>query len=264
MTDNAIKDITKKSIVVAKNEMTKYLRGKKILVIAGIMILALVGLTGVGIIVGDEILNDTKVFTSIYMVFASFIMGLIAVLFASTAIVSEFEERTALITFTKPIRRSSIFLGKFIATSLLGILFVIIYFVAVALLSFIVTGEILPELLTSMGLALLYMMGFTGVALLLSSVTKKGIIAILLAFVIILLVLPLITMLIAAALGGMDAVASDDFSSAWFMLDVAGSDIVNIFNENGDVKVFTSAAVMAAWCAVTTIASYLLFRRRDF
>ena len=267
MAENVIKDMTKKSFVVTKNEIKKYLRGKKILIISGIIILVLALTTILPYAIGDGLSDQPLVLAHDYMMLMDFIIAVIAILFAATTIVSEFEERTALITFTKPIRRSSIFLGKFVATSLIGALFVIIYFMAVALISLCVTGEIASELFTSMGLALLYMMGVTGVALLLSSVMKKSSNATLIAFVVLIVILPIITHSIVAALGDVimvgEQITGIDYGSVWWMLDVAGYDIGGVL-EGADVNVLTSAGVMVAWCTIATILSYILFRRRDF
>jgi len=254
--NNAFVDITKKSVVVAKNELKKYLRGKKILICAGLMIFILAIMISVPYLLGDGLPEDPLSIAFMFTMFAYLLAAMTAILFAATAIVSEFEERTALITFTKPVRRSSIFLGKFMASSLIAIVFVLLYFVAVIVVSLCVTGEVAPELYTAIGLTLLYTMACTGLAMLFSSIMKKGSTATLLTLMTLFLLLSIISQVVSMALS--------DPNSVWWMLDTVAMDIFGVLNSSNSIDVLKSASVMIGWCAIPTVLSYLIFRRKNF
>ena len=255
MSDSFFVDTVKKSTIVAKNEMKKYLRGKKILINVGILIVLLALVVSLPYIFGDGLPKDAMVLSSGFANFVGLFALLTAILFGATTIVSEFEERTALITFTKPIRRSSIFLGKLVATTAIGAVFIIVYYLAIAAISLIVAGEVVSELFASMVIALAYMMSTIGLSMFLSSVVKKGSTATLITFMLLIMILPILTITLAVSLG--------DESSIWWMLDMVAGDIVNVFG--GDpVNIAKTVGVLLGWFAIPTVLSFLIFRRKNF
>lgn len=138
------------------------------------MVLVLALLTGMPYLFGGELPDTTTTLSSYYASFVVILVLLFATLFSSTSLVSEFEERTALILFTRPIKKSSILLGKLMASMVVGIIAVGIYYLVTAIISFIVAGGVASDLFVSFGLAVLYLFCMSGIALLISSVMKKG------------------------------------------------------------------------------------------
>jgi ABC-2 type transport system permease protein len=175
---------------------------------------------------------------------------LAATLFTSGTISSEFEERTALILFTKPLRKWSIFLGKFLASYILGLIFMAVYYLVVAVVSLAVTGTVASELAMSMALSIAYLVGVNGLAILISSVSKKSSTAAILTFVTLLLIISIITNVL-------DMYNVD----TWFMLDNAADHIYSCMT--GESGSGTAAAVMLIW-GITLFAGYSIFKKREF
>jgi len=98
----------KQSYVVMKNEIVKFTRGKKMLLFTALIFLVLILLTAVPYLLGDGLTDNATELAASYSSFVALIVLLFATLFASTSLVSEFEERTALILFTRPVKKSSI------------------------------------------------------------------------------------------------------------------------------------------------------------
>jgi len=252
MSKNIVVDVTKKSVIVAKNEFTKYLRGKKLILCAGIMILILAMLAILPYVFGDGLPEEPWELTLLFVFFANLVVILTATLFGSTTIVSEYEERTALITFTKPIRKISIFLGKFVAAAVVGMLFTLAYYVATIAICYAVTGTIASETFSSLGLALLYVFAAMGVAMLISSAMKKGSSATIMTFITLLLLMTVLSFALSASV------------ETWWMLDQAADMIIHVFEGTGTMSVMTAAGVMVTWGIVTSVLSYVLFKRRNF
>lgn len=255
-------DDFRQSYVVMKNEFIKFVRGKKILLFAGIIVLVLALLTVMPYVFGDGLSKDSAELVSTYIMFSSFIVLLSAALFASSAIVSEYEERTALVLFTKPLNKWSIFLGKYAASAVMGIAFIAFYYLVTAVISLAVTGGVVGALFTSLGLAILYTLAACGVAMLISSVMKRSSVSTLLAFVLLLMLLPMMSLLMGTSV------------DVWWMLDQAGNAISGVLPSTGfdgeliaamtSSEILRSAGVMVGWAAVSSVIAYILFRRRQF
>jgi ABC-type transport system involved in multi-copper enzyme maturation, permease component len=252
MSNNIVVDVTKKSAIVAKNEFTKYLRGKKLILCAGIMVLILGMISILPYVFGDGLPKESWELTYLFVFFADLIVILTATLFGSTTIVSEYEERTALITFTKPIRKISIFLGKFVAAAVVGILFTLIYYAATMAICYAVTGEIASATFNSMGLALLYVFATMGVAMLISSAMKKSSSATIMTFITLLLLMTVLSYALSSSV------------ETWWMLDQAKEMIMDVVEGTETMSIMTAVGVMIAWGTVTSVLSYVLFKRRDF
>lgn len=243
----------KQAYIVMKNEMVKFTRGKKILVYGALMVLVLALLTGMPYLFGGELPDTTTTLSSYYASFVVILVLLFATLFSSTSLVSEFEERTALILFTRPIKKSSILLGKLMASMVVGIIAVGIYYLVTAIISFIVAGGVASDLFVSFGLAVLYLFCMSGIALLISSVMKKGSTAAIITFIIPLMIFSIISTILMM----------NDVATWWLPLDASNA-ILSLFDPTVVTNVSQSAGVLAVWGFVTTIIAYLFFRKRNF
>ena len=174
----------------------------------------------------------------------------------SVTLVSEFEERTSLMLFTKPIRKSSIFLGKFLAAYFLNLAFVIFYYIVAAIVVAIKTGGFTANIFPSMGYCALYIFSLTGIATVFSAMMKKSSSASILTFVFILLVPGIIEVIILAA------TASGGSIETWYILNDASNAVINSLTgpvANG----LRDALVMIAWGLIPAVAAYFLFRKRE-
>ncbi len=260
-------DDFRQTMVIAKNEVRKFISGKKIILFA----ILIIGLEALNLIVPyalgsgyDNVLEMTRGLlgnTSLFIIIA-------AVLFTATSIVSEFEERTALILFTKPVRKISIFLGKLIASIAVVTVFMIAVYLFTGICTLAVKGEIAVELFTSLGLCICGIIGGSGLAILISAIFKKGSTASIMTLVIYLLIFGVISALLV------------QFANieTWWMLPDAMNSISNCLGYYVIVSyeplvtkiVYMSAedevrdaVVMIVWGIVTSIAGYFIFKKKD-
>ena len=255
--DIDFKDDFRQAFIVAKYEIMKFMSGKKILIFGIINALVLAILTIVIFAVQIDNL-DTKLGLSLYISVSSWLMLLGATLFSASSLVAEFEEKTALMLFTKPIRKGSIFMGKMMASYALNLIFVIIYYAIASIAIAIKTGGFTSNIFASIGYCMLYILSLTGIAMLFSALMKKSSSASILTFVFILLVPSIIAIaiqIIAFSSGG----STPDM---WYILDYASQSVATSISgtvDNGP----RDALVMLVWGIVPLLGSYFLFRRRE-
>ncbi len=262
-------DDIRQAYVVAKNEIKKFMVGKKI-ILFGILVLVLEALNLiVPYVWGSGYSNSLEACSALLGNLNLFII-IAAILFTATSIVSEFEERTALVLFTKPIRKWSIFAGKLAASVAIMIAFMLAIYIYTAVVCLVACGDVPVELFTSLGLAICAAVATSGLAILLSSIAKKGSTASIMTLVIYLLVFSIIGALITQYA----------HIEVWWMLDEAISNIsycisgvpeivsfdppIIVYHQVTDFELARSAAVMWVWGIVTSVAGYFLFSKRDF
>ena len=192
----------RQALIVSRYEALKFLSGYKLLIFGIIMITSLLLLS-----IANIIFMDNPTVNSVYSSFISFVSLLAllgATLFTSTTLSSEFEERTALVLFTKPIKKSSIFLGKILIAFALNVAIFAIYYIVTTLVGLIITHDISIDLLASFGYLVTYIFTLTGIAVMFSSLMKKSSSASILTFVFVLLVPSLILAVIMLAQDNMN------------------------------------------------------------
>jgi ABC-2 type transport system permease protein len=249
MLEDSFSDNMRQAKVVMRYELKKYFRGKRIAIFAVLMGFVLLMLTALPYLFGDGLSSDPNELAFSYTSALQILIVVLAALFISGAIVSEFEDRTALMLFTKPMKKWSVFLGKLVSACAIGFMFVTVYYAVIAGVSLIVTGSVASSMLTSIGLALAYTVGTAGVAVLISSMVKKTSTAAVLTFVLLFMIFMMISQIMTA-----------NSIDPWFMLDVAGNGINDSLTQSAAYG--KSAAVMLVWGLVTSAAGYVLFRRR--
>jgi len=261
---------------IAVNEMMKFVKGKRFLVY-GILMAVIFGLvTFLPYVFGKTPGSTPGEIVGSYLGFADGMALIAATLFASTVIVSEFEERTALILFTRPVKKTTIFLGKFIACFVLEAFWMIVFYGLMCLVSLILAGSVAGDVGVSLGVALAYLLAASSVAILISSVMKKSSVCTVVTFLVLLLVIPLISMVVANA-GNIDT---------WFMLSTdpilyvvpdyvshTNATILEIQKATGIdmssmmVKLADSVQAVTVdlvWALVFGILGWLAFLRREF
>lgn len=263
--------------VVAKNEMLKFVSGRKFTVYVALVTLVFLMITLLPYVFGGNLGETPGDVLSSYVTFIPLLIILAATLFASVTIVSEYEERTALILFTRPIKKTSVFAGKVVACMVLESVMIIVFYGAMTLATAVAAGVPEPDILVSLGFSLLYVFAASSVAVFMSSVMKKGSTAAILTFILLLLLIPIVTTILSAS--GIDS---------WFMLDSASDAIslsipeyVDQVNEMisdmqdqlgvsmEDMMVSApdmprAAATLVAWGAAALAGAWAVFTRREF
>jgi len=264
--------------VVAKNEALKFVSGRRFLVYVILMALTFGLITFLPYVFGGSIGNTPGKVLSHYVSFIGYLVLLAATLFASVTIVSEFEERTALIVFPRPVKKTTFFVGKLLACFVLEAVMIVAFYACVALVSLIAAGSVPFSALTSLGMALIYVFAASGIATMISSLMKKGSTSAILTFVVLLLIIPIVSGVMSSA-GNMNA---------WFMLDQASTSIsycvpeylaqvnqtiTDIMTQLGmdptpylikAPDLIKAAGAMIAWGLVGYIIAWRAFLRREF
>ncbi len=258
--------------VVAKYDILKYLRSRRLLGILVIEVLVLLLITA--LLATSNRTHTADEVVGQYTTFVSILIVLGATLFGGDAIVSEFQGRTGYLLFPNPVKKVSILAGKFLSSlAAMGLMLIIYYAVA------IIAGQDIGHGLStaafaSLGLAIPYGIAAFAVAHPIRPVMKGSTGALILTFAMFLFVFNIVTSLIGA-LGGV---------KPWFMIDFAGSTLSYITSnpypvdnvqtiDIGGGQTFTSymfypdvgvsIAVMVAYTVVALLLAYVFFKRRE-
>lgn len=256
---------------VIKYDILKHLRSRRLLgmLVIEALVLALIAALALG--------QPAQPFTSTMGGFAGLASTLIiiaATLFAGDAIVSEFQGRTGYLLFPNPVKRSSLFLGKFLSVALAMVLVVLIYYAVAIGLSAAISSDVqhLDLAFMSLGLALLYSLAAAGLGLLISSFMKGGTGAIILTFFMLFMILPSVdsifqltedlapTPSLTYASMAISSVMSVPYPPETVLMDLGVGGFKFYLHTP---PLLTAVAVMAAWTVATLALAFLLFRRRE-
>ena len=216
-------ETVRQSFVVMKNEIKKFFSGKRKLVFSLILAAIIFVIAVAPYLVG----STAKPF--MFVAVASLVVLMASTLFASICIVSEYEERTALIVFTRPISKVSIFTGKLLACLLVTIGFTFLYYLVAIVVGLLVDQSFSPDMLVSFGLACAYAFATTGIAMLVSSLLKKASTSTIITFVILAVIFMALSLVLNAA----------SVDTSWMLYDCAGS----IENASSEYRDYTNEAL---------------------
>ncbi|HPR98635.1 MAG TPA: ABC transporter permease [Methanomassiliicoccales archaeon] len=253
-------------MTVAKYDVLKHLRSKRLL---GLLVLEglLLGLTfGLPIALGADAAEDPSDYISAFIGWVDILIVLGATMFAGDAIVSEFQSRTGYLLFPNPVKRSTIFIGKYLSTLGIIILMLVVYYGIAALLTFAMTGGGTVLAVYSMLFAFVYGAAAAALGFLISSIFKGSTGSLILTFFTLLMILPLIAQLLP--IGEI---------KPWFMLTFCGGVISTIMIEPYPTDVMEpimnywiyypevglSLVVLAVYIAVCLGLGMYLFKRRE-
>lgn len=203
--------------VVARYELLKQFRRKRLYIVLGIAIAAelsvLIGLPVLGEGYPENVMT-TAAMLSIGPSFAT--IG--AVFFAGDAIAGEFERKTGYILFPNPLRRTTMIIGKYIAGYMsIGLLVLIAYgMVCVSLIG--IHGQVPIETAGSLGLCLLLAGSILSLTFLFSSIAKGAMSATVMTLAFVMIVS-----------GVLDGVLTAAGQPSWFLLSKAGDSVITIY-----------------------------------
>jgi len=101
-------------ITVCRFELLKFLRGKKILAILGITLAISIILSILPELTNTDYPSTDSDFFLSNLPFVKYFLIISATLFGSSAIISEFHERTGYTLFPNPVSKLSIWMGSFL------------------------------------------------------------------------------------------------------------------------------------------------------
>ena len=252
--------------IVAWNEMIKSIRGKKLLIFVVIvaLMLALPLIISAGL--GGELYQAPQNYLGNYSSFLLIILIISASLFTSTTLVSEFENRTALLIFTRPIKRTTIFVGKFIGCFILQWAVIALFYIGMTAIAVIfkADGFTVPfgDIITSFLLATLALLAISSLSALFSSLVKRSSTASILSFVMFLMIIPIIEVAILAGISE----TLETIKFEWYMFDSIVTFASDVFGISDNVFASTAPEIIGytmIWCVIPLIAALYFFKKRD-
>jgi len=107
---------------------------------------------------------------------------LCATFFGADAIVSEFEQKTGLLLFPNAVKRHVLVLGKFIASAMISVGAVALYYAVTVIAVVAIDGSIAANTSLSFLYALAYVFGILAIAYLFSAIFRSSVYSIVLTF----------------------------------------------------------------------------------
>jgi ABC-2 type transport system permease protein len=195
---------------VTKFELLKYLHGRRLLAIVLLTIIISAIFLIVPPAIGSQYAKDPKEFTINILSSLGILSILSATFFGADAIVSEYESKTGYFLFPNPIRKTAIFLGKFIASALVSVGSIGLYYVIAVVSVRVIDGSIPANTGLSFAYSLVYLFTILAIAYLFSAVMRSSVYSLVLTFFTFFLILPII-----------DAVGSFAKFKPWFSITFA-------------------------------------------
>jgi ABC-2 type transport system permease protein len=142
--------------------------------------------------VGAPFDKDPTDFITTVLHFVVALLVLSATFFGADAIVSEFESKTGYCLFPHPIRKTTIFLGKFVASALVSVGAISLYYVIQVVSVRVIDGSIPVNTGLSFAYSLVSLLAILVVAYLFSAVMRSSVYSIMLTFFTFSLILPIV------------------------------------------------------------------------
>ncbi|MGA2664391.1 MAG: ABC transporter permease [Nitrososphaerales archaeon] len=255
--------------IVAKYTFLDYLRSRRfvIMILFAVIISAL--LTFLVAHYRPAALLDTTLdfYSTWWGSFASILAVFSGVAFGGDAIAGEFQNKTGYFTVSNPIRRSSFYVGKFVASFIASTVVIAVYLALAVINGLYYFGANIPyQLGESFLFAWFYLLAILGFTFMFSSLFKNSSYAILLSAVLLIIGFSIIS-------GVLEAVANIE---PWFILSYGGGIVSDVLMQpypttSTRFGVTTYAPtvpegliIMGAYFIVASILGLTIFERKEF
>jgi ABC-2 type transport system permease protein len=211
-----LSELDKLGIVIGY-EFLKHIRRKRLYVIMGLVLI-----TELAVLVGFPALMDG--FPENMMVMAAMLsigpsMAMIgAVFFAGDAIAGEFESKTGFLLFTNPVKRTTLVVGKYIASCIAVTILIIFAYLIVCVSLLAIYGSVPIEVAQSFGLCLLYGATVIAITFFFSALSKGAMGATVITLVLI--------MVISGIIESILMLAGQPY---WYIISAAGDSITTVY-----------------------------------
>jgi ABC-type transport system involved in multi-copper enzyme maturation permease subunit len=203
--------------VVIGYEFLKHIRRKRLYVILGITLLAEVLVLILIPVLRDGYPSDVMAMAAILTVGPS-LAALGAVFFAGDAIAGEYENKTGFILFTNPIKKITLWTGKYLAGFIAVGLLIVFTYIIIAISLLVIYGEVPSEIFKSFGLCLLYASATLSLTFFFSAVSKGSMGATVMTLVFIWVIS-----------GILEGVLSFTGNPYWFIVSAGGDSIALVY-----------------------------------
>jgi len=196
------------------------------------------------------------------------------IIFGGDAIAGEFQNKTGYFLMGLPIRRGSVYVGKFLAAYAASLVAVIFYLVILVANGeyYLGGGALSLPLFESFAIALLYMLALLGAVFLFSSMFKNSLYAVLVVAVLFLFGFTIIEDLIAGLVKiepWFIITYAQNVISYPFLASVPAHVVTTPGPRGGELTTYNPTypqglAIMAGYFLVTAVGGLLLFEREEF
>jgi ABC-2 type transport system permease protein len=214
--------------------------------------------------------TTSESFATGFIGFANLLIVICATFFGADAIVSEYQARTGYLIFPNPIRRATLYLGKFGASMTASILVISIFYAVTGILSLVSVSGLDKDFFLSFAFALEYLLAVMALAYLISTLMKGTTGATVLTFFLFVMILPIIDSV--GSLSGFKPSWSVTFSARTMSSILTSPYPTDTFMEipHAGLTMHTyypdpaiAALVMLAYALVAVVISMVLFRRKE-
>jgi ABC-2 type transport system permease protein len=199
--------------------------------------------------------------------FSTDLIVIFGIFFGGDAIAAEFQNKTGYFTIPNPIRRSSIYIGKYIAAFIAATVILVVYFVIAIINGLFYYGASVPyQLGESFLLGWFYLLAVLGFTFMFSSLFKSSSYSILVSFLVLFVGFGIIQGLVEALTN----------LEPWFILTYGSSIIANVLSvtypttsTRFGITIYVASipeglAIMGIYFVVTAALGLLLFERKEF
>jgi ABC-2 type transport system permease protein len=266
----------KQVMLVARYDIYKHLRSKRLLGLLIVEALLLVLILALPPLLGSDYNKNPdgfmSSFTSANTISLLIVIG--ATLFAGDAIVSEYQNRTGYLIFPNPVKKWVLFAGKFMASIIIVGGAVLIWYGVGMIFGVAITGSVTALAFYSLLLALLYSVACIGVGFFLSTLMKGATGALVLTFMLLFMIFPIVDATVGSV-GGVRPEISLTFAGGtvnYIMqtpYPIDGNQTFpigagqNLTMYNLFPNVATSVVVMTGYALVFGALTLVLFKRRE-
>ncbi len=203
--------------VVTGYEFLKHIRRRRLYVILGLTLIAELAVLILLPTLMEGYPDNVMVMAAMLSIGPSMaVIG--AVFFSGDAIAGEFESRTGFLLFPNPVKRSTLVMGKYLASCAAVILLIIFGYAIVCISLLAIYGNIPIETAKSFGLCLLYAGSVLSVTFFFSSVSKGAMGATVITLVFIMVICGIIESVLMMA-----------GKPYWFILSAGGDSIAMVY-----------------------------------
>lgn len=262
-------------VTVARYDIFKHLRSRRLIAVFIIEALILAVMLAIPALLNQPYPNDPAEFVQsiLFFTFTNILIILGATMFAGDAICSEFQNRTGYLVFPNPIKKSTIYFGKFLSTALIVLLIVSVWYWVAIIAGAIVTGSVSVLAIESYGLAVLYAFAASSIGFLISSILKGSTGALVLTFFLLFMIIPMFDLVgtlggvepvpsITYQAGAIDAILTTPYPESYVMVpDPTNGLPFNVYFFFPSVA--ASIGVMIGYIIICNLAGIILFKRRE-
>jgi ABC-2 type transport system permease protein len=227
--------------IVASYEFLKHIRRKRLYVILGLTLIAELAVIILMPVLLDKYPDSVIVMAAMLNVGPS-LATIGAVFFAGDSIAGEFEGRTGFILFTNPVKRTTLIIGKYLASCAAVILLIIFGYIITDVTLLVIYGEIPTETLNSFGLCLLYAGAVLSITFFVSAISKGAMGATVMTLVVIMVISPIIESVLMMA-----------GESYWYMPSAGGDSIALVY---GGMELFTEGIMPSGGAGMSMFQAF--------